>query len=363
MTFVIQQNLFTWENNLKKLPNTQPKVMSLFTGCGGFDCGFKQAGYEIVFANDIEPSVEKTYQHNLGEILIKDIQDIEPRNLPECDVILAGIPCQPFSSAGNRNSTHDKRGILFEQVIKILKVKNPQIVVFENVRGFLSAKDENGLSMLERISLELKKVGYTLYFKLLNAADYEVPQNRYRVFLIGINNDLSSPFRFPEPLVKNTELTVKNVIEKPLPIDEKEEVWNLSPQALHLAKFIPEGGSWKDIPVQELPERLQKIRNNIKKYRSPNFYRRFALNEIMGTITAAATPEHSGILHPLENRRYSVREIARFQSFPDEFKFIECSVMQKYKMIGNAVPCRLAFHLAKSIKLQYFPKNCGTKLL
>jgi len=354
MTATTQFNLFSWQNNLKELPDTQPKVISLFSGCGGFDYGFHKAGYEIVFANDIESSVEKTYKYNLGDILIKDIQEIDKKSLPEGDIILAGIPCQPFSSAGNRNSTNDDRGVLFGQVIEILKLKKPKIVIFENVRGFLTAKDENGLTMPERITLELKNVGYNLSYKLLNAADYEVPQNRYRVFLVGVRDDLTSPFIFPEPLLDQEELVIKKVIEKPLPEDEEIEVWNLSPQSLHLTKFIPEGGSWKDIPYQELPERLKKMRNNIKEYRSPNFYCRFSLQEIMGTITAAATPENSGIIHPLENRRYSVREIARFQSFPDHFKFFGCSVMQKYKMIGNAVPSQLAFHLAKSIKLQYF---------
>jgi DNA (cytosine-5)-methyltransferase 1 len=351
-----QLELFTFDNTniVTRIPTTKPKVISLFCGCGGFDYGFHQAGYEIVFANDIDPAVEKTYRQNLGEITIKDIKKIDNNTLPVCDVILAGIPCQPFSSAGNRNSVNDERGGLFQQVIETLKAKNPQIVVFENVRGFLSAKDENGLKMPDRISLELKKIGYKLYFQLLNASDYEVPQNRYRVFLVGVRNDLSLAYKFPFPVSKKANLVVKKVIEKPLPLDEEKEIWDLSPQSLHLAQFIPPGGSWKNIPDEELPERLKEIRNNIKKYRSPNFYRRFNLDEIMGTITAAATPEHSGILHPLENRRYSVREIARFQSFPDDFKFVGCTTAQKYKMIGNAVPCRLAFYLAKSIKLQYF---------
>ena len=136
--------------------------------------------------------------------------------------------------------------------------------------------------------------------------------------------------------------------------DEKFEVWPLSPQAQLLSSYIPAGGSWKNIPDDVLPERLKRIRKEIKRYRSPNFYRKFNLDEIMGTITAAATPENSGILHPLENRRYSVREIARFQSFPDEFKFIGDSIPSKYKMIGNAVPPKLAYHIAKSVLEQVF---------
>ena len=151
-----------------------------------------------------------------------------------------------------------------------------------------------------------------------------------------------------------SKLTIKNVINKPLPKGEGLEVWELSPQSQKVIKFIPEGGSWKNIPDEELPDRLKKIRVEIKKYRSPNFYRRFSRDEIMGTVTAAATPENSGILHPLEPRRYSVREIARFQSFPDSFKFVGATVSQKYKMIGNAVPVNLGKEIAHSLMQQYF---------
>jgi DNA (cytosine-5)-methyltransferase 1 len=332
----------------------RPTVISLFSGCGGLDLGFHDAGFEVVYANDIAPSVKATYEHNIGPIDIRDICDVDKTNLPECDVILAGVPCQPFSNAGNRGSMQDKRGILFQEVIKIVNLKRPKVVLFENVRGFLSSKDDNGISMPERIKLDLKKHGYTLHYQLLNAADYEVPQNRYRVIMVGIRDDLNKTFPFPEPIGNKDKLTVRGVIEKKKPKNEKQEVWNLSPQSIAIAEHIPEGGSWKNVPYDKLPPRLQKIRDNIKKYRSPNFYRRFSSDEIMGTITAASTPENSGIIHPLELRRYSVREIARFQSFPDSFKFIGESVSQKYKMIGNAVPVKLAFHIARKIKEEVF---------
>uniref|UniRef100_UPI001919E18B DNA cytosine methyltransferase n=1 Tax=Psychrobacter frigidicola TaxID=45611 RepID=UPI001919E18B len=107
----------------------------------------------------------------------------------------------------------------------------------------------------------------------------------------------------------------------------------------------------------ELPDRLKRIRDDMKRYHSPNFFRRFDEHEIMGTITASATPENSGILHPFKSRRYAVREIARFQSFPDSFKFVGTTTTKKYKMIGNAVPPRLAFHIASSIKEQVFESS------
>jgi len=341
----------------EELKSIHPRMVSLFCGCGGLDAGFHKAGYEIVFANDIEKSVEETYRHNLGDITIADIADIDKDSLPECDIITAGIPCQPFSSAGNRKSMDDDRGNLFLQVMNTIDAKNPKVVLFENVRGFLSAKDDAGKPMPERIREELKVHGYNLYFKLMNASDYEVPQNRHRVFLIGIREDLDSGWEFPQPITDKRKLTVGKVIGKKLPKNEEFEVWGLSPQSEHIAQFISEGGSWKQVPYEELPERMKKIRDNMKKYHSPNFYRRFARDEIMGTITAAATPENSGIIHPLELRRYSVREIARFQSFPDSFKFIGPSVASKYKMIGNAVPVNLAYHVAMSLKKQVFAES------
>ena len=188
----------------------------------------------------------------------------------------------------------------------------------------------------------------------VNASDFEVPQNRERVFIVGIRSDINFPFEFPEPIQNKENLTVGSVINKDFPTDEEEEHWPLSPQAIVLQNYIPAGGSWKNVPYECLPDRLRKIRDNMQKYRSPNFYRRFNDHEIMGTITAAATPENSGILHPHKPRRYNIREIARFQSFPDTFKFLGKSTAKKYKMIGNAVPPQLAFHIAKALKVQIF---------
>ena len=336
------------------MKTTKPKVIGLFSGCGGLDLGFHNAGFDIVYANDIDPAVKETYEKNIGPIEIKDFCKVDKNALPDADIVLAGIPCQPFSNAGNRQSMKDLRGNLFKEVLDLLEIKQPKIVIFENVRGFLSSKDDNGVFMPDRMAIELQNHGYNLHLKLLNASDYGVPQNRHRVFMVGIRSDLDEGFSFPTPLLDKSKLTVGSVINKEFPQNEEQEVWKLSPQSQNLVKFIPEGGSWKNVPTSELPERLKKIRNDMKKYRSPNFYRRFAQQEIMGTVTAAATPENSGILHPLENRRYSVREIARFQSFLDDFKFVGASTSQKYRMIGNAVPVNLAFHMANSIHNQYF---------
>lgn len=339
----------------KKDKKRKPTVMGLFAGCGGLDLGFKLAGYDILYSNDFDQSLKETYEKNIGPIEIKDIALVDKTRLPKVDIVLAGIPCQPFSNAGNRKSVNDSRGTLFEHVMDILNRENkPKIVLFENVRGFLSAKDNEGIKMPERMKMELEKVGYNFYYRLLNASDYGVPQNRYRVVMLGIRKDIDKGFAFPDPIADKSKLVVGEVLKKPLPKDEETEVWELSPQSQKIILHIPEGGSWKSVSAKFLPPRLLRIKDRIKEYHSPNFYRRFSRNEIMGTVTAAATPENSGIVHPIENRRYSVREIARFQSFPDDFKFIGASVSQKYKMIGNAVPVGLAKVVAETIKMQYF---------
>lgn len=329
------------------------KLISLFSGCGGFDLGFKKIGFEIVFANDIEKSVKETYERNLGhQILIEDIKKVEKKRIPNGDVLIAGIPCQPFSSAGKRKSIHDKDGNLFLEVIAVIESQSikPKIIIFENVRGFLSSHDEDGLLLTKRFELEMSKIGYSTDFQLINAADFAVPSNRYRVFIVCVKKNLKYDFKFPVPKLFNEKITVGDVLKKPLPKSEKQEIWKLSVATLNSIKFIKEGGSWKDIPTEHLSNAHKKIRKDLKKYRSPNFYRRFSRDEVMGTITATSSPENSGIIHPFEDRRYSVREIARFQSFPDNFIFLGKSIPSKYKMIGNSVPPLLAEEMAKCVK-------------
>lgn len=335
-------------NQLKSSLNT----ISLFSGAGGLDLGLINAGFNIVFANDIlKPAIEN-YRHNIGEIHAGDITKIDPADLPEADVVVGGFPCQPFSNAGNRLGTEDDRGNLYLEVLKMIESKKPKVVVMENVRGLLSMKNKDGSKLIDTIVylLENTEPGYKAHVKLLKASDYGVPQNRYRVFIVGIRADINVNYHFPEPATYNYDkLSVGSAIEGVEGLPNQDDVWELSPQSQNLIRFIPEGGSWKNIPYEELPDRMKRIRDDMKRYHSPNFYRRFARHEINGTITAAGTPENSGIIHPVENRRYSVREIARIQSFPDDYEFVGDSVSSMYKVIGNAVPPKLAEVIGKSI--------------
>jgi len=336
-----------------------PTMVSLFAGCGGLDLGFKRAGYKILWANDFDKDAQAVYTKNkLGKIDGRDILDIPASEIPDCDILTAGFPCQPFSNAGNRKGVHDSRGMLYRECLRIIGKKLPKVFVFENVKGLLSTRYINGEKLVDVIYNDLSTIsdtGYNVIYKLINASDYGVPQNRHRVVFIGVRKDLNIRFNFPYPQNRN-DLTLRSILDIPAIVPNQVD-WGFSPQALEMIAYIPEGGSWKNIPYENLAPRFQRIRDNMKKYHSPNFYRRFSRDEIMGTITASAQPENCGIIHPTKNRRYNIREIARIQTFPDDFLFIDDSlrnIVAMYKVIGNAVPVKLAEVIALSIKEQVF---------
>lgn len=340
----------------------KPTMVSLFSGCGGLDLGFKRAGYKILWANDFDKDAQAVYTKNkLGKIDGRDILEITSSEIPNCDVLTAGFPCQPFSNAGNRKGIHDSRGMLYKECLRIIKKKLPKVFVFENVKGLLSTKYIDGKKLVDVIHDDLSTIGgkgYNVVYKLLNASDYGVPQNRQRVVFVGVRKDLKKTFNFPMPQDKYG-LTLRNVLSIPANVPNQID-WGLSPQALEMITQIPEGGSWKSIPYENLAPRFQRIRDNMEKYHSPNFYRRFSRDEISGTITASAQPENCGIIHPTQNRRYTIREIARIQTFPDDFLFIDDNlrdIVGMYKVIGNAVPVKLAEIIALAIKEQIFEEK------
>lgn len=319
------------------------KVISLFSGCGGLDLGFKEAGFDIVWANDNKEYACETYRHNIGdEIVCEDIRDIEASEIPEGDILLGGFPCQPFSSAGKREGTQDYRGTLFEEVIRIVDAKNPEMFLLENVTGLKGYDDGETLSTIVEA---LEDCGYKVRWKILRSDKFGIPQKRKRLLIAGWKGE--GEFRFPNPQGERKVLgdVLPNIPENA----PNQEVKPLSNQAEHMIDYIPEGGSWKDVPYEELPDRFQNIKDNMKKYKSPNMYRRYSYDEPNGTITASATPENCGILHPKEDRRYSVREVATIQSFPHDFEF-KGSISQQYEQIGNAVPPKLAEIVAEKIK-------------
>lgn len=351
------KDLFTLEGgDVYPIIADAPTLVSLFSGCGGMDVGFEQAGFKRIWANDFDKDAQATFRLNLGDIDGRDIREVPADEIPNCDVITAGFPCQPFSNAGSRKGINDSRGMLYLECLRIIKAKKPKVFLFENVKGLMSSKYVDGRNLVDVIASDLNEMGYAVTYKVLNSVDYGVPQRRERLIMVGIRNDLQKQFIFPTPIPESERQTLRYVLD--IPKDVKNQVdWPLSPQAMSMLPHIPEGGSWKDIPYEYLPPRLKKIRDNMQKYHAPKFYRRFARSEINGTITASAQPENCGIIHPTENRRYTIREVARIQSFPDDYIFYDGNlkeIVASYKVIGNAVPCGLANAIAKEIMAQVF---------
>lgn len=320
--------------------------LSMFSGCGGLDLGFLQAGFRTVWANDVNEDACRTYRRNIGEIIEGDIWTIEPPSLPTLDMLTGGFPCQPFSNAGSRRGLVDSRGHLYKRCLDYIEVLSPKIVMFENVRGMLTIKGAKGY-LVDEICEALLQLDYEVHLKLVNAAHYGVPQNRIRVVIVGVKRDPTlGQFRFPRK-VEGLDLTLGTCLSVPPDTPNQSDLVQLNPQALYLGTLVPEGGSWKDIPYDLLPDRLKRIRDDMRRYRWPNFYRRFSRDEVAGTITAAFKPENAGVWHPTEDRVLSAREIARIQSFPDEFVFEARSVKRIYELIGNAVPPKLAYAFAQ----------------
>lgn len=316
----------------------KPKAVSMFSGCGGMDLGLIQAGYDVVWANDINEDACETYERNIGNIVRGDINKIAVPKVGNIDLLAAGFPCQPFSNAGSRKGVSDSRGNLYEATLDFIEELKPKIVLYENVRGILSIKGRKH-KLIDEIADTLRNdFNYHVAYRLLNLSHFGIPQNRIRVVLVALKNKRYLPHAFPEVVTDkdlSIEATLRDLTDD---VANQTEFMRLNPQALHYGAMIPEGGSWKDLPYEILPERWKKIRDDMARYHYPKFFRRFARHEISGTITAAFKPENAGVWHPTENRIFSVREIARIQTFPDDFVFCGSSIKSKYEQIGNAVP-------------------------
>ena len=246
--------------------------ISLFSGCGGFDLGFTRAGFETLFAIDNNVDACQTFEANLGEITCADINSIKlPRFRKRIDVLTAGFPCQPFSNAGSRRGVKDSRGSLYESALEAVSHFNPRVVVFENVRGLLSFKNGRNL-LVGEICEALSSLNYNVTFSLIDATKHHVPQKRLRLFVVGVSKKgrLGS-FGFPKAVMREDLALKDTILDIPRCAPNRDELMKLNPQAVRLGSMVPEGGSWKDIPYDKLPERLKKISDNMAKYRWPKF--------------------------------------------------------------------------------------------
>lgn len=373
--------------------------MGFSGGFSFYNKRFKKLNTKIVFVNDFDKDAATCYNSNPllvndgAKCLLEDIRNVDAISIPDFDILLAGFPCQPFSNAGNRKGVNDKngRGTLFEECERILKSKveqghRPKAFVFENVRGIMSCHMDSGTPVPEEIKNRMETLGYNVSCKLLCASNYGVPQQRYRFLIIGVDsqyehfdflelNKIVEDYKIPsvsygtqEPLLLGSilrdtkdlpdseyweySLTTQKTVDLIGPCSHGtslDKIFSTNFKMSELPREAFDGKSWKDIPYEKLSPRFKKIFDNPKRYHSPKFFRRFAYGEINGTITASAQPENCGITHPIENRRYTVREIARIQSFPDNYTFSSIPIQSRYKVIGNAVPPILGWVIASAL--------------
>ncbi len=339
------------------------KVVSFFAGAGGLDLGFQKAGFEIIWANEFDKDIWETYEKNHPNTILdkRSIVNIPTDEVPDCDGIIGGPPCQSWSEAGAQRGIKDKRGQLFYDFIRILTAKQPKFFLAENVSGMLLNRHSDALENIKEMFREAG-IGYELSFKMVNSSDYNVPQDRKRVFFIGIRKDLNFKYEFEEPNFEKITL--------------KEAIFDLKDTVLSGLEYNKTNGENCLVPNHEYMiggfSTIYMSRNRVRSWDEQSF-------------TIQAGGRHAPI-HPqapkmkfIEQnirvfvpgkehlyRRLSVRECARIQTFPDNFIFHYNNISAGYKMIGNAVPVNLAHFLASSIKtqiLQNETKNQKTKTI
>ena len=310
-------------------------VVSLFHGCGGLDLGFKRQGYNIIWAIDFNKAACQTYRNNIGEhVICEDIKNVDSSVIPDCDIIIGGSPCQGFSNSNRHTHYLDNpKNFLVKEYIRIVKDKQPLIFVLENVPQLLSCG--NG-QFIDEIKFQLKD--YDINYKVLCAADYNVPQLRRRTIVIGskigkINHPhgYTTQYRTVADAFKGLNNTIPNQLD-----------YTHSKQGtIERMKYIPQGGNFTSLPIEFQDSRMHS-----------DIFRRLDYSKPSVTI---ANPRKQLLLHPTENRIVSVRECARIQSFPDDFIFYG-NLSDKQQQVADAVPPLLSEAIAKQIK-EYIIQN------
>ena len=311
------------------------KVASMFCGCGGMDLGilggFEYLGkryaklpYEIVYALDNDEYCTKIYNDNFKhKCVVQDIKSLDIASLPDFDVLIGGFPCQSFSiSAQNppRLGYKDERGMLFFEMVKILRERHPRFFIAENVKGLLSANKGKAFPMIIE---EFENAGYKVVHKLLNAEEYGVPQRRQRVVIVGFRDE-DDYNRFNYPTSINNRKTLGDVIDLSADNDDK---WFFSQKAV---------------------DGMMAVREKMNKGRVQN------LDEPCNTISSHLAKVSLNSTDPVRfvndrYRRFTPRECARIQSFPDSFVLDSVSEARQYKAIGNAVPPVMMWYIARSL--------------
>ena len=332
-----------------------PKAIDLFCGAGGLSFGLRAAGFDIVAALDNDPAAAKTYRSNLGEHLLKaSIEQVTPEEIltmagmspGDCDLLAGGPPCQGFS-VQRRGEDKDLRNHLVLEFLRFIEAIRPRFFLMENVQGLMSNR---GRPYFNKVIHRTSELGYVVQVAKLNAADFGVPQERIRVFMVGEHSPVdAASFSFPEPEFEPDDYrTVRSAIgDLPSPPEDGSphpdfplhfREARLSPINLERFRHIPEGGGRDDLPVHlQLPCHV-----NNPSHRHKDVYGRMAWDKPAPTLTARFDSFSRGRFgHPVENRTVTLREGARLQTFPDGFHFFG-NREEIARQIGNAVPCALA---------------------
>ena len=312
------------------------KVASFFSGCGGSDLGivggfkfldksYDKLPFEITYAIDNDKYAVETYNENFEHPAILDnIKNVEKESLPDFDILIGGFPCQSFSTVNPTKDTNDERANLYKELVEIVNVKKPDFFVLENVKGLTTLQKG---AILKKVIKDFKGSGYKVKHKILLASNFGIPQKRERVFIIGIKNNIDTEYSYPkETHNENNWVALNSVIDSLIPTDEKFYFSERAVQGMKNAKKNMKRGLYQDLnkPCLTITSHLAKTSLNS---RDP---------------VLLVNPEKE--LY----RRFTPREAARIQSFPDNFIF-PVSDTQAYRQIGNAIPPVLMWHVMKAL--------------
>lgn len=317
-------SLLRLNGHAKRKPLT---ILSLFSGCGGMDLGFVQEGFKIVWANDNNKWACLSYRKNFGNHIIEgDIAEVDIKNLPDCDVILGGFPCQDFSMIWKRGGINTDRGNLYKYFVDILDIKKPKVFIAENVKGILTAN--KGIA-IKQIKKDFSNKGYNTQVYPVNFADYGAPQLRERVLIIGVNKDLSNKqLNIPAPTHNQSNyITSGQALKDVEVVPYNNEHQNIHQKTVEKLKLIPPGGNFSDIP-RDSPHYVKGMISHV--------YRRLHPDKPSTTIIAGGGGGTWGY-HYKEPRPLTNRERARLFGYPDDFIFVG-SITEVRRQIGNSVP-------------------------
>ena len=380
------------------------KVVDFFSGAGGLTCGLNMAGFQSILGSDIHSTYATTFakNHPNTHVITNDIRNLSEQEIfkltglrsGELDLIVGGPPCQGFSINAPIRTLDDQRNHLFKESLRVAAVFRPKAILIENVPGIVSLGKG---TVVKAIYAYLKKMGYTVEHRILFAGHYGVPQMRFRTIFIALRD--SNKIEFPEP-THNAKAVANFAGAKELclkidplfaqDLKHKTTVWDaisdlptlalgqliddidyteqsqsdfqkllregstkifnhgcakLGIANLERLKYIPQGGSWRDIPHELLPMGLQRARRSDHTKR----YGRLHPDELCSTILTKCDPHWGSFFHPTQDRAISVREAARIQSFPDHYVFTG-SLTEQFEQVGNAVPPLMAKAIGETIK-------------